>query len=550
MGSKPNTNIDTMGVAMLKLYLTKYARFNAQYIEEGGSEPIWDGYIGIKATDGDSAVGFRRVPIQLKSTTADTKEKFSVEREYLEGFRTEGYGLFIVVEVVTEKIMYKFFDKKLLDATLKEKFYERTFNFESVPDSSEEFYKLCKMHSLRNEQLHGRIEVSFEEARKYTSAELFCVDEIKTPFDLLNKNVFLKLNGDNGYDAITNIIQVFEIAQCEQTTFCHDKTGYSFNIQRSKFKDKTVVKIGKSVEFIFRNDEVNFKISDKGNICESVKEYEFALCEILKAESKDEAEHMQILKEIKAHIVFLKNIYSVVEKIGLNAEEIFFSKISDTEKKIMAQIIEGTALVKNTFGLLHLGGKAALICSKVVDGKICIKSVFKSSDKIKMMNTGCNPNWELYSTSPAMVGNGEILSKIDNFEKDACVNALLTAEVVPEEYRDSIINEMALELIKGYDLKNNSVYLDAAFEIYEQLQEDDNILLNKLQIKKRKGILEDVHLNQLIELKETNGSTTVKWACSILLNNGKDAQYWFDKIENKDNISIFPIYSLYLKLIE
>ncbi|MFI3167383.1 MAG: hypothetical protein R3Y32_04600 [Bacillota bacterium] len=549
MVAKSNAYIDRIGVNILKTYLLDCPCFDTLDIEEGGNKLIWDGSIGLKATHSDSAEGYRRVPIQVKSTTRQMRGKHNIEKRYLEAFRTEGYGLFIVIEVEMKKIWYRFLFKKEIDNVLNKINKSKSFDFEQVPHNAVDFYKLCKIQSMRREELIGHEEVTIEEMHKYTSADLFCVDEIKQPVDFIDKNVFLKLKGDNSHDVITEINKIYNVIKFEQAGFDFNGKQYYLGMTRSIFANKEIINIGKSLILELSDGKIDFIINDKGNVYESVIEYEFAHDILSKCKIEDQTAYRDVADKIKIHINFLKQVCEIVEKVGLNKSEIYFSKMTEQEKLIISQIISGEANVNAAFGYLPIAEKNALILSKKENGRIVLESVFKSDFKIMMASNIDDPDYRIYSTSPLTASIADVLVKIDNFEKKAFVDALIFAKIVPQDNREIVINNVVLELINAFDIKENRDYLEAALEILNHLKEDSNIYLNKLQIYKRMDCIKIYQKEKLVELKEESESIEIKWACSVLLDNKIDSKYWYNKIENKEIFKGYPIYTLYLKLI-
>ena len=106
-----------------------------------------------------------------------------------------------------------------------------------------------------------------------------------------------------------------------------------------------------------------------------------------------------------------------------------------------------------------------------------------------------------------------------------------------------------LNIIHAFD-KYKVNHLNLAINLLEYLNEN-NCLNNNLyrinlcQINKRiDPELNSDERRELVKIKNETESIEEKCACSILLDNKEDAEYWFEYIENKEIFKEYPIFTL------
>lgn len=112
-----------------------------------------------------------------------------------------------------------------------------------------------------------------------------------------------------------------------------------------------------------------------------------------------------------------------------------------------------------------------------------------------------------------------------------------------------------LEVIKAYDIKNKEVFLSLADRLLDILQvkgsmQPNVLLLNRLQIIKRKRPLSTEEKQQLFEiLKEHHTTDETKLGVFLLLEAESDAKITFEKLstEQKKAFSEYPIYHFFPK---
>lgn len=128
-------------------------------------------------------------------------------------------------------------------------------------------------------------------------------------------------------------------------------------------------------------------------------------------------------------------------------------------------------------------------------------------------------------------------------------NEILNKNTIP------YLNNIALTLIKSYDLSKNSKLLDLALYQLNKIDSisdinEDYYKLNIIQIKKRIGDLSNDDIKYLLELKEESNELDIKCCINILLENKEESIKIYNQMDSNDK-DIFlklPIYHLYENL--
>lgn len=115
-----------------------------------------------------------------------------------------------------------------------------------------------------------------------------------------------------------------------------------------------------------------------------------------------------------------------------------------------------------------------------------------------------------------------------------------------------LLNYQVLEVLKAYDSTKKDELLDYAEYLANKLleinsDECDIHYINYCQILKRKKILTDKEFGQLLLIRDTASSDEIKLCCNILMDNKKEANYIFKKL-NPETVEVFKTYpiSIYL----
>lgn len=120
-----------------------------------------------------------------------------------------------------------------------------------------------------------------------------------------------------------------------------------------------------------------------------------------------------------------------------------------------------------------------------------------------------------------------------------------------EQNEEILINLQALEIIKAYDINKNNDLLDYALFLLEKIKNYENlkeiVIINKLQISKRKNMLSEEDKALLLKIKDNYEDIFYKISINLLIDNKNEAQELFKKlsIEQQKAYKDYPI-AIYL----
>lgn len=118
------------------------------------------------------------------------------------------------------------------------------------------------------------------------------------------------------------------------------------------------------------------------------------------------------------------------------------------------------------------------------------------------------------------------------------------------EYTAGTMNNAALQLIGTYDINGEDELLSMAMQILERLlevyPEDDIYIINVMQIKKRRDLLDKDDEDILFAMNERTDNQQIHSCINILIGNYYDAKRNLEKMdeEERDNFMKFPIMNL------
>lgn len=115
------------------------------------------------------------------------------------------------------------------------------------------------------------------------------------------------------------------------------------------------------------------------------------------------------------------------------------------------------------------------------------------------------------------------------------------------ENEEIMINAQVLNLISAYDSCKNGNLLEYALYLLDMLNDfidmKDTIMINRYQIYKRQGILNDEHIKNLIKLREDNDDVAYKVSANLLIGNILEAKTLFEDL-SEENRKIFLSYPI------
>jgi len=141
-----------------------------------------------------------------------------------------------------------------------------------------------------------------------------------------------------------------------------------------------------------------------------------------------------------------------------------------------------------------------------------------------------------------------IWEKIYNFDEAVVWEQLERCDY--NLYTQDVFYSLFVELLSAYDHSRNEKLYEIAKYLSDKFEEidpkDQNGIINKLQLIKRKRMLTDAETSQLEKIEQSPCSDVIYCAVEILLENKHVAKKQIEALssENKEIFKSFPIFNL------
>ncbi len=152
-----------------------------------------------------------------------------------------------------------------------------------------------------------------------------------------------------------------------------------------------------------------------------------------------------------------------------------------------------------------------------------------------------------FASSLALWLSQEAYNLFDNIDYNAVKESVIQLPYCNE--LDDVVTRVILIFLSKYDKTGDKDVLDCATSLAEWLYDKSATMINKinyLQCVHRKGGMEKKDIVSLIEDKKNNDDNEVLAGVNILLNNKDEFDYYFNKLNKKEQnkFKSYPIYTL------
>ena len=585
--SKPSTTkIEKRALNVLEAIINKHSAMDHTFNSDD-KEISWDGYILLyESSDGNqSKKDFdSRVPVQIKGHIDDkqryiNKDKitYAVALDDLRAYSTEKGVLYFHVFFCDEQqeVFYtSLYPSRILDYLDKaeHRHNEKSINipFSKLKKDPDNLYNVAKQFS--------------EEGKKQGSAKTPLVqDRIKKEdFDKIEYIIFTAVGVSNPYEAL---MRLSSGDVCFYGKTSDDKyerplewqDGSIFYVDREVSQD---IAVGETIYYqkykclAGSNGGMVITLSPNLKLNISEKKIEFKPVSSLD-ELNNDAKFLLDLNASKEFSVagheisttnaletdFEKRLSYFVE-LHNALKMICFETSTPWEQYTKEQFVQFHKLVdifhnESSFKLTdgfykHLwsfdGKNIPIIINKKKDKIELTHAVY--TDKIALFYPDEEDDSITYRV-PVFVGvEAEVLSNLYYYDYD-----LLRKQIDDSDINSKsapALNDCVLHLIKVFDLNDDYRFLDLADYLMnrlENLQKDKSLfLLNKLQIKKRQGTLNENDIALLNGIEDSD--VQVGFGKYVLLEDKEKASTIFDQFTDaqKEFYTEAPIYKLYIEL--
>lgn len=561
-------------------------------IPTGDNAPSWDGEISLYRSQASfpkrELVG--RIPVQVKGTYVrrfQEKADYQVEVVDLRNFFRDGGAIFFVVQIITDeqyKIFYtpllRFQLRRLLEQagnqktkqitleefpikdkggmvrilsdflTNREKQWNLLPNIKSLNDLAEggtvidhlgftiPRYGLKSYDDVLNELLEHPIYIY---AKPMGIEADFAVDCIRPEAIITHHNTQVTVNGEILYDRIDIVRQ-------------------SGNIKSFK--------LGTGIVGTITQNKLNFQY----NSCETLRDQ---ICQLRLLTALMRGESVKIgsmvlpcadfkltghtRQEMEQRLSWLQTVAKVLKQLQVK-KDLNLAEMTDEEYQRLQYLVigieKGVPVPFSFDGLLAYGkielGNISILLSlrKSEDGKGAYLSNFFDIENLKITTEKDQSPDDGFAISPYVLMDAALLSQIDNVDLDGIVQSV-EKQAYSAPYGDRIIG-LVLELLKLYDQNSCAKILDVCLKLLSFVEKhhdipEEVIMINRLQIEKRRRALLAEERKYLFSLKRSGVILPYQFAASILLESFQEADLIYEQMTDDERRMFdgYPIESLW-----
>lgn len=574
MSSVNTKRIEESATTALKAALLRCPTLES-YIDSNDKTPSWDGIVFVyksEITKKDNLAG--RVPIQIKGTekvlVSDTAS-FSCSVADLKNYYKDGGCIFFLISVDLDSGNSKIFYKTLLvvdlDKIIKGAGKQRTItiHLDSFPTEVNEISSIFMQFTDNVHKQMGFIgkDIPTFESLEENGAEItsltFTASGIGLTWDGIPKflsthdfYLYAKVKGldiDVPIDKITKAIVSMrvkgEVRVKERCFFSSYQVMYE--------NGKPIIRIGKgiSISIMTGDNRITVHTDVPDTLSDFIIETEFFL-ELAEQEELTlngvtlplNGASLSDLQERKRTLEYYKDVKKMLDYLGVN-EELRLKDLSETDE-INLRNFTGAVLYNRKIGFpnreegqFYGGFKIANLmiwiwANRQSDGMYSIDSFFKLHQITLFTEDDVNREKPI-QISQFVLFDEKGLFHISNMDYERVYSDISQTPPSPEYCAK--VNFLVLDLIGAYDkqTKHDERLLDLAEKICDWLRSIESmidpeiLLLNKLQIIKRRRALSVNEIVDLAKLTEMKYPPATRCGAYLLMDADKEAQNCFDE---------------------
>lgn len=584
-----NEAIEELAIAELnrRIALSPFLR---SFISKNDKTPIWDNFIYVYSDPSKNSKSFQgRIPVQVKGTTTIKKAtntiKYNVDVNSIRAFSLEGGALYFVVCLSSEgqclTVYYRFFlpaDIKIIMEGAQNQKTKRV-EFSLLVDNADEMLALCSNylhHYKKQSKLSNRPILTLSEIKTTKRAgilESYVIGiDGEDPIERLivsnraNKYAYFIDESTKEMNAVYLDSEFMVLSVPQNLTLKIDDMVYDI--------DTNLICDGNSRRLQFGNGTL-LRLKDNGLATLTYKpvssmrgRYEdlnfwVALSQCSKFEINNERITIPFnnidIDDLKSQFQDICDICLMFDKLNYSGD-LSMDSLSEEDtirisvlvnaivydKPIPLKMEEDYARFDMTIENLHF----LLFSEKIDDNNIRLYDFFTAP--IKISTTDQDKNRIFVPTFISLTAD-DIL-KYENFDVKSVIRELDATSTT--SYLIDITISFLLTVLNAYDKS-----LDKRFDLLElsdqlidwllsnskelHLQNQDILLINNLQIRKRQRELLEEEKNELINaIKENKFATDCLVAAYLLLDQNITAQIIFEKLSKKEQqeFKTYPIY--------
>lgn len=573
---------EAKGVMAINNFLLE-SNYIIPHIDFNDRTDSWDGFIFLYSDRSNKkAKLLGRVPVQVKAKDVETFSEQSTKKDFnisdLKNYRNDGGVIIFLVECCKHerKIFYNSllpYDLDLLLNDLKENQKDKRITFQYMPSNNiSELEILCREFLMHRKKQYSLPIVDFSEVEP-KEIMMQGIMSLYNTFEnmLLNKAQYMygktHINSPM-YDCVTKI-NIEKIKKTLDKPVCIGTKQYYPNYNVVSTKDTEQIIFGDDVIFTIGKNKVNLSYNPNGNIQKRINDTEFIIKFVKERTIKinntylpliqEDMSNNEDIKKIADYNKALMNLSALLSIFNIDDNNFNIDDISDKDSERLEVLIDSMVL-NNTNALK--GFKTGLYYFQIASLNLLTLIVADENSNIKIhdINNINDIRIKLFSkdtehdTKDDVAASIYILLGVEDIinRTNICIDTVIQDVV---SYKHSLVYDnqvllLCLKLIKAYDKTSLDKYLEQANLLLHWLRDGDVdktiIIINELQIIKRKRELKKNEISLLKTMTNKNHNNSLYCGISILLNDINNFNKNFSKLSNeeKDEFLNYPIYSL------
>lgn len=554
-------------------------------IKEGDKTASWDGFINIHENKQRTKKNIKRVPVQVKGKKEDIfppqkDPTYPVELVDLVNWKEDGGIVFFLVLIDktgdNNLIYYSTLTVIKIMNLIQGKENQKTI---SIP------LKLFPNDNSEKVEIILNFYLDMKKQRSFSDATLYTLDDViererkgissnisfsAVAYGESNKNDIISALCRNEVYFYENcskfpvpiplldlIFDVHIMAEYSGNVVIDNKTFYNkFKVIR--YKEGSYIQLGKGLRLEIKNNKqliIDFR--PQGMLSDCIRDTECIISLLEYGEISIKGEKISVnssdrsseIKQFKNDLNGYNNIKKMLETFGVR-RELDCDSLSEQDKANINAFIKATiykqciSFKENDtdiiYGNFRLGNLFLLIWAKKEgDNGYRLQNFFSNHDYFLYDSTDLGREHP-YRASHYLILNKDHFLEADNVDYDAII-----ADMDKNDTSEVVFNMadlFMLELLSAYDSSDpqNGKLLDTA-EIYcnwlcENWNEDF-MVINRLQINKRRRMLDANEIETLQKLTQVNYPASIRCGANILLDRPESAQECFNEMgadEQKD----------------
>ena len=561
------------------------------FVNDGDKEPSWDGNVYIYADKRKTKKGIKKVPVQVKGELRKKlppkkPPKYPVSLIDLENWLNDGGVLLFVVLISEDGDEKHIYYNSLLPVKIRNLIkFSRGKRKKSIPLTKFPDDNMQKVSVFLNFYDHMQKQTS------YAQATLFSLDELekkgvlenvsfsvttygkrRSQYDLetalLNNEVYMYANvrGSSIPQPLPDIPMDLHIAREVQGNIKVGEQVFYPKYRVVRSLEGEEICFGKSMVFkLFpekKKGTLSYKL--KGTLTDYIRDTE---CLIAILENKevvingarfpfDDMENADT-ERYKRNLLYFRDVKKMLDLLGVK-KELVCEGLTEQDENNLRNFTNALVYGKS-IGFTNCTDTMLYGRFKIANLVLLIWADTDSDNGYRVQSYFNDHRIALFEDSdtkmehPYPITHYVLLKKRD-FIDAANIDYNRIREDLKQNNTSPLVTEQItlfmLEMLSAYDeLKEKDSDLLSTAEVYcdwlteNSEQPNDMMLLNRLQIIRRKRDFDQTEISQLQELRKESNDLSVRCAANLLLGKQEVAQDCFDEMneQEKDRFISFPI---------